>query len=473
MKKPTKKLKSHVFQTSRIVFWFVFGAVLGFFFFLSFVFIFYKQAYEGEVYPGITVNGVDFSGKKKEEVNSYFADQNKAFEKTTFAITHDEEIVNVTAEELSFGYDADLLSEQAYSLGRSESILSNVYWIFIAYISGIELPASFTFDKETLKTRITPLAEAINKEPVDAKFSMENGRVTEFKAHSDGEVLDEVALEKQLTDKLPLMLSLKRPTTITVDVPIKIIEPKVTVDNVNDMGITELIGRGTSLYQGSIPNRAYNIGHAANKITGVLVKPGEEFSFVKTVGDISSLTGYKQAYIISGGRTILGDGGGVCQVSTTLFRAILDAGLPITERNPHAYRVSYYEQDSKPGLDAAVYVPTVDLKFKNDTDHHILIQAIVDPVNQSLAFELYGTGDGREVVITEPVILSQSPAPAPLYQDDPELPKGTVKQIDWAAPGAQVYFTRTVTKDGKVLHEDKFASNYRPWQAVYLNGTKE
>jgi vancomycin resistance protein YoaR len=255
--------------------------------------------------------------------------------------------------------------------------------------------------------------------------------------------------------------------------PVNVVKPEITNENVNSLGITDLIGEGTSLFYHSIENRIYNIQLAANRLNGLLIAPGEVFSFDKALGDVSSFTGYKQAYVIENGKTVLGDGGGVCQVSTTLFRAALHAGLPIVERNPHAYRVGYYEEDSGPGIDAAVYVPSVDLKFRNDTGHSILIQAFADTQNLRLTFDLYGTKDNRVVTIGDPVVSSQTPAPATLYQDDPTLPKGEVKQVDFAADGANVYFTRTVSKDGKVVIADKFISNYRPWQAVYLRGTKD
>jgi vancomycin resistance protein YoaR len=251
------------------------------------------------------------------------------------------------------------------------------------------------------------------------------------------------------------------------------LKPAITTENVNSLGIRELISEGTSLFYHSIENRIFNLSLAASRLNGILIAPGEVFSFNKALGDISSFTGYKQAYVIENGRTVLGDGGGVCQVSTTLFRAALRAGLPITERHTHAYRVGYYEEDAGPGIDAAIYSPTVDLRFKNDTDGHILIQSYADSVNMRLTFQLYGTKDGREVVINEPVILSQSPAPEPIYQDDPTLPKGEIKQVDFAAAGANVYFTRNVKKDGKIIIADKFVSNYRPWQAVFMRGTKE
>ncbi|MBI2033032.1 MAG: VanW family protein, partial [Candidatus Levybacteria bacterium] len=152
---------------------------------------------------------------------------------------------------------------------------------------------------------------------------------------------------------------------------------------------------------------------------------------------------------------------------------VLNAGLPIVERHAHAYRVHYYEEDSPPGIDATIYVPTVDFKFKNDTGHYILIQNVVDPISLRLTFFLYGTKDNRQVTLSEPVITSQTPAPEPLYQDDPTLPKGTVKQVDFAASGASVFFTREVKKNGETIISEKFVSNFKPWQAVYLRGTKE
>ena len=174
---------------------------------------------------------------------------------------------------------------------------------------------------------------------------------------------------------------------------------------------------------------------ATSRLNGVLVAPGEEFSFNKALGDVSAGTGYQQAYVIKGGRTVLGDGGGVCQVSTTLFRALLNAGLPITERRAHSYRVGYYEQGFPPGLDATVYYPTTDLKFKNDTSNHILIQSRVEGVK--LIFDIYGPDDGRKVVMEGPF------------------------QYDQKANGAmKAYFVRKTTLADGIVKEERFDSNY-------------
>ncbi len=135
--------------------------------------------------------------------------------------------------------------------------------------------------------------------------------------------------------------------------------------------------------------------------------------------------------------------------------------------------MSYYEQDSLPGLDATVFAPSYDLKFKNDTPGYILIQTKTDRNNYTLTFEIYGTSDGRKAEITKPVILSQTPSPPDLYQDDPTLPKGVVKQVDWKAAGAKVSFDYKVTKGGETIFQKNFFSAYQPWQAIYLRGTRE
>lgn len=455
------------------LFWFSIGVLLGLFLFISFAFILFRQFYADSVYPGIIVSGIDVSGKTQKDVEKIFAEKNASFGKTKFIFTHDDTAIATTTETLSLGYDGTLLAKQAYSIGRSDNVFSNISLIFQAYLTGIYLSPSYTFSDSMLSELIEETAKAIRIEPVDALFTFENGKVLAFKPSFDGQEVDMEKLKNDILAKRPLVLFAKEPKVITIAIPIKTLKPQTTTDEANNLGIKELIGTGTSTYRGSIPSRAFNINLAALRVNGILVAPEEVFSFNKALGDVSEFTGYKQAYIIQNGRTVLGDGGGVCQVSTTFFRAVLAAGLPIVERNAHAYRVGYYEQDSPPGFDATIYVPSVDFRFKNDTGKNILIQSVNDAVNERLTFNLYGASDGREVMTSKPTITNQTPAPEPLYQDDPTLPKGTVKQVDYAALGATVSIIREVKRDGKIILSDKFVSNYRPWQAVYLRGTKE
>lgn len=453
--------------------WFLIGAILGLFLLLSFTFIIFQKAYTQRIYPGVTVNAVNFGGKTEKDVKNFFAKKNAKIAETKFVFTYESETIVVTAKELDFGYNDDLLAQQAYSLGRSNDVFSNISFILQAYLNGVNLPPSYKYSENQLETILAPIIKKVNLPATDALFTFENGRVVAFRPSADGQEVDIKNIKNQLSDKTFMIISAEKPLTITFPISVKTITPTVSTDKANNLGIKELIGTGTSLFQHSIESRIFNITLASAKFNGILVAPEEVFSFNKILGDVSTLTGYKQAYIIQDGRTILGDGGGVCQVSTTFFRAILDAGLPVMKRHAHSYRVGYYEQDSPPGLDATVYYPSTDLRFKNDTENYILIQTFIDSNVLRLTFLLYGTKDGRQVTINKPVITSQTPAPPDLYQDDPTLPKGEIKQVDFAAAGANVYFTRQVNRNGKTIINDKFVSNYQPWQAIYLRGTKE
>lgn len=464
--------KKHLKQVSRIFFWFFSGASIALFLISSFSYLALQNYYKEKVYPGISINGIDFSQKTEEEVRSYFLNKNQEVGKTLFIFKFENNSATVSASEIEFGYDQKLLTDQVLSIGKAQGPIANISLIFQAYSQGLDLSPSYKYSREKLDEKLSPFIEKINKPPVDALFNFEGGKVKEFRESENGREVDIEDLNNQILAKAKLIVNNNQKLVI-IPILTKTLTPNLTTEKVNRMGIKELIGKGTSSFQHSIENRIYNVNLAASRLNGILIEPGETFSFVKALGDVSAFTGYKQAYVIENGKTILGDGGGVCQVSTTLFRAALNAGLPINERNAHAYRVSYYEQDSGPGIDATVFVPSVDLKFTNDTKHHILIQAIVDLNQLTLTFLLYGTKDGRTSEISDPVISNQIPAPQPRYEDDPNLPKGQIKQIDFAAAGAKVYFTRKVTKDGKTIIDEKFSSNYRPWQAVFLRGTKE
>ena len=326
------------------------------------------------------------------------------------------------------------------------------------------------FSQEEISKAAGRIATLVNKEPQNARFIFREGKVKEFSPGKDGFVVNRMLLQNGFFEKLTF-LATSTEQSGELEIPVDRISPDLTTEKVNNLGIKELIGQGKSKFWGSIPGRAHNISLAASKFNGVLIPPGEILSFNDVLGDVSNFTGYKEAYIIKDGRTVLGDGGGVCQVSTTLFRAAINAGLPIIERRAHSYRVGYYEQGFPPGLDATVFAPTTDLKIKNDSPGHLLIQTEFNPVKAELTFEIYGTRDGRIATTTKPVVSAVSSPPEDLYLDDPTLSAGVVKQIEHKAWGAKVSFDYKVSRNAEVIFEKTFFSNYLPWQAVFLRGT--
>jgi len=324
--------------------------------------------------------------------------------------------------------------------------------------------------EKKLKNLVDFLSKQVDKQPVNALFEFENNRVKTFQPDQIGCQLNKEEAYDLLINQLKKIEAGQEVKSINL--PVNYQGPDIKTEDINNLGIKKQIGRGQSTFWHSISSRIHNIQLTAQKINGILVKPEEIFSFNQAVGEVSRATGYQSAYIIKDGRTILGDGGGVCQVSTTLFRAILNAGLPIVERHPHSYRVSYYEQNYDPGFDATVYSPHPDLRFKNDTKNYILIQTKTNIDQRLLQINFYGTQDERQVEISPARVWAVTPPPEDLYIDDPTLPTGTVKQIDWKSWGAKVAFDWKVTRNNQVLQDRTFYSHYQPWQAVYLRGTK-
>jgi vancomycin resistance protein YoaR len=255
-------------------------------------------------------------------------------------------------------------------------------------------------------------------------------------------------------------------------------DPTIT-DNATaqELGITELVSVQTSYFYGSDAARVKNITTAASRFHGIFVAPGETFSMANILGDITLDNGYAEAIIIYGDQSIKGVGGGVCQVSTTLFRTAFFGGFPIVERHAHAYRVYYYEKvagnkvDTRlAGLDATVYVPLVDFKFTNDTPYWLLMETYVNPSNSSITWKFYSTSDGRKVEWDTTGPTNTVEPPEPLYKENPDLPKGEIKQVDWASQGADVNVTRSVYRNGNLYFSDNFATHYQAWQAKYEYG---
>lgn len=331
-------------------------------------------------------------------------------------------------------------------------------WIeFAKNDSGI----SFIFNKDKIAAYLRMIARQIEIEPLDAKFKLVNGRVVEFQPSRNGLKLD-IEENYQIISKQ--ILDGKQ----EIELALKIVKPRVLTEDVNDLGIKELIGRGVSNFAGSPKNRRHNIAVGAKKLNGILIKPGEEFSLVKAIGEVSKRTGYLPELVIKGNRTIPEYGGGLCQIGTTTFRVALYSGLPITARTPHTYRVIYYEPA---GMDATIYSPQPDFKFINDTGHYILFQTKIE--GNELIFEFYGTSDGRRVEISQPKIFNLTSPGPPLYIKTDELKPGEKKRIEKAVVGADTEFSRVITwPDGREKREI-WKSHYRPWQEVWLVGMTE
>ncbi len=450
------------------------GFMLGIFillvFFANYV-ISQENKLNNSIYPNVYIDAISAGHKSKAEMEQILEKRYTHLKDYKLTIIYrDAPIATFDAGMLGLHSDSKDVVEKAFLVGRSSRLSSRILQKIntLFKLDTYSFKTSIAFDKSNVKNFVESLEEQYNVPAKNALFTFENNRVTEFRKEENGMKIDSQKFYDQL-DKNLLQLN-KRVKMDQIILTELVVNPEVTLSKANSFNIEELIGEGKSDYSHSIPERIHNVLLAASKFNGILIPQGEEFSFDNAIGDISAYSGYKQAYVIKAGKTVLGDGGGVCQVSTTFFRAALNTGLPILERHAHAYRVGYYENDSKPGFDATIYSPDVDLRIKNDTLGAILIQTEVDEENHLLTFKFYGKKDNRKVELSPVTITNQQPALPPLYQDDLTLKKGVVKQVDFPASGATATFTYKVTKGADVIEDETFVSNYRPWQAVYLVG---
>ncbi len=374
---------------------------------------------------------------------------------------------------INLHFDGETVAERAYLIGRSRYITSTIYQRLLSFLKlkRFTFNSQIEYDDSLIREFLSNAKDKYNRPARNALFKFDQNKVVSFRKEEYGLEIDQLIFLTDFQNKINELKS--SPSNFLIKLTAKIINPEITLASANNFGIEEEIAVGVSNYSHSIPERIHNIILASSKFNGILIPKKKVFSFNNIIGDISSYTGYKPAYIIKEGKTVLGDGGGICQVSTTLFRAALNAGLPIIERYAHAYRVGYYENDSKPGLDATVFSPSVDLKIKNDTNAYILIETEVDEENNLLYFRLFGKKDNRRSEINNISLWDVSPPPPPIYQDDPTLKKGVTKQIDFSAWGAKASFDYKVYKNDKLTIDEKYYSFYKPWAAVFSVGTAD
>jgi len=325
------------------------------------------------------------------------------------------------------------------------------------------LQVEAAFDVAPLLAQVQGWAAELAREPQDAELSFDpaSGEITVVSPSQIGRSLDVPATLEAIRQAA---LSPERQAAL----PLVLVEPAVNMHKVDQMGIKELVVEGSSNFKGSSADRVHNIAVAAAAVDNTVVPPGGVFSFNQAIGDVSEEYGYKDSLIIWGDRTAVGIGGGVCQVSTTVFRAAYYGGFPIEERWNHGYVVGWY---GTPGLDATIYTPTVDFKFRNTTDNYLIIKSVLDEAKGILTFRFYGTKPPWQVEVTGPEILKETPPPPAVYQRDASLAPGEVRQVDWAAKGMDVAWRRVIRDAaGNVVQDETLKSSYTPWAAYYLVG---
>jgi vancomycin resistance protein YoaR len=337
--------------------------------------------------------------------------------------------------------------------------------------SGVPV-ANLSLDVERLAVNLrTQFADQINREPEDARVGWNDDRGLIALDPSQtgttlkpGDFADAVAAS--------FLGGHER-----VEIPVVVTRPEIDDENLDALGIETRLGRGDSNYAGGSWARDENIRVGTSLLNGTLVPPGGEFSFNGAIGPIGENPDFVEASVVIAERVGTGTGGGICQVSTTVFRAAIYAGMPITEWHPHTYRLQGYEADGwGPGFDASILQsgdnPEYwgDIKFENWTDGWMLVESWTSYPH--VIVNIYGKDIGNEIDVGD---QWQS---GPIINNDDvevftsELPSGVVQQTEWPMAGLEAGFTRVITDaDGNLLAERQFYSNYKGRGNVYEVGT--
>ena len=303
------------------------------------------------------------------------------------------------------------------------------------------------------------LARRTDRKPRDADFAIRANGSVRVVPHATGRALDVEATARSLLSAA--LAPRARTAVVTVDDVL----PDRTTAKARSMGIRRVVGGYETTYGGDA-NRLHNVRLVARLIDGTLIAPGKTFSFNQTTGERTADKGFLEAPVIINGELQTGLGGGVCQVSTTVFNAAWEAGLPIVERTNHSLYISHYPQ----GRDATVNYPDLDLRFVNDTGRWLLLRTFVG--SSSLVVNLYGTPTGRRVE-SETGPLRVTGAPPVRRVHDPNLPKGQVVVDDYGEPSRSTSARRRVyTANGKLRADATWYSSYRAEPKIVRVGTK-
>jgi vancomycin resistance protein YoaR len=321
-------------------------------------------------------------------------------------------------------------------------------------------------DQYQVDRRMRKIADETGRGSVNPRLAWNNGDLKIIKPGKPGLRLDE-------TKARELIVASIAGANRTLVLPVREVDPQVTEANMHNIGIDELVAVGTSDFSGSAPYRIHNVGTGMQILNGILVAPGEEFSFNENIGSIDERNGFVQGYAIIQNRTQLEFGGGICQDSTTMFRAAFWAGLPITERWGHSFYISWYDKyglgpnGNGQGMDATIFTGGPDLKFVNDTGNWLLIQSWSNPKTGVAQVEFYGTKPNRQVLLSQRVYDRLPQVWNPVYVADPKQPRGAIRQTDHARGGMTIDIYRTVVENGVRRKPELFRTKFKPWPNIY------
>lgn len=408
------------------------------------------------IYEGVNIDKFNVSNMKKEKALKLIMDEKEKELDKPIKIFYGEYVYNPTFKQLGYYYDYKKAVEEAYSIGRKGNIISRLKEIRNVNKKGKKIELKSGYDAKPIDALVENISNDINLDSKDATYTFKNGRI-----YATDEIVGR-KVDKELLRKM-IMDNVTNLSSKDIEIPVEQLTPNLTKALLTR--VNGLIGEFSTSFKGSSSERIENIKLASKAVDGRLIMPGETVSFNNITGPRSKEGGYKEANIIIGGDFTPGLGGGVCQVSTTLYNALLRANLKIVERYPHSIPSKYVEM----GQDAAVSYGSLDLKFQNNFNFPVYIKMGTSG-NKVYAY-VYGDVNEKNYNVQIKSELVEKIVPKVETIEDKSLEPGQKVIQQDGRNGYRVKTYKIITKNGQVISKDTISSDlYKPRSYIYRVG---
>lgn len=412
-----------------------------------------------KTYPGVTVGQKDVSYLKAQEIKETLESLGFEQQEVLFKFLDGEE--NYSLKELGIRLDFDCITEKALQIGRKGNLQDNIQERLEVFREEKDIPLCFKINEKKIETLLNQLSAEIGVEPVNADFDVQGDEVSIISG-KNGMELDQRKSKNLFYETLVSLNENNSP--IEFPVIVMEIEPEVTTESLQETGITDMLVKFHTVFNQNDKNRSQNIKLASGMINLTILAPGDVFSFNQVVGRATAERGFKEAPIIVSGQFVPGVGGGICQVSSTLYNAALLTSMEIIERTNHGRAVGYLPL----GRDATISYDYLDLKFKNTRSYHVLISSRVD--GNQLVIRFFGNPvpEERIEIVTTDVVKIE---PEIITEVNKNLKPGEKKLVQSGSPGYRVNVWRIIYQGEEEVERERLSRDYyKPAPATYHVG---
>lgn len=410
----------------------------------------------GRIVPGVQVDGIDLSGLTAQEAERLLVPRAEAVGNTVLFLQAGERTYTVKAKDIGIGADVELTLKNALALGHSGNLWQMLRERYEIKKTGCSLPLELSLDRQKLQGYLGELAQEINLPPRDAYLILNEKNEAEPVPGESGRALAVPESEERIVAAV-------KQGGGRVALVVKEVPPKRTLEDLWRSGIRDVVALYTTRFNAADQDRTYNLKLGAEAINGYVVAPGEVFSFNEVVGPRDARQGYREAPVIIKNELVPGIGGGICQVSSTLYNAVLLAGMDPVERSNHSLPSAYVGL----GRDATVVYGSIDFKFKNTRPEPVMLGSRVH--GNALTIAIFGTPREEKVEITT-TVQEEIPFPV-LFQEDPTLKPGEDKLKQEGKPGYKVVVRRRIWRGDRLVRDEILSRDtYQPQPEVHLVG---